>query len=68
MRSNSLYRANAEDCLRMAKTTPDQRDRPFWLAMAQRWLQLAEQSARTGSDLAEEQQGSDRQASSRAAS
>ena len=48
MRSNSLYRANAEDCLRMAKMTQDQRDRPFWLALAQSWLQLAEQSARGG--------------------
>jgi hypothetical protein len=49
VRSNSLYRANAEDCLRMARMTQDPRDRPFWLALAQSWLQLAEQSARSAS-------------------
>ena len=67
MRSNSLYRTNAEDCLRMARTTQDERDRPFWLALAQSWLQLAEQSARTGSGLAAEQPHSGRQESTRAA-
>ena len=45
MSSTNLYRTNAEDCLRMARTTPDERDRPFWLTLAQSWLQLAERSA-----------------------
>jgi hypothetical protein len=56
VRSNSLYRANAEDCLRMARMTQDQRDRPFWLALAQSWLQLAEQSARIASTDADADQ------------
>jgi hypothetical protein len=49
MSSTSLYRINAEDCLRMARTAPDERDKPFWLALAQSWLRLAERSARNGS-------------------
>jgi len=47
MSSTSLYRANAEDCLRMARTAPDERDKPFWLTLAQSWLHLAERSARS---------------------
>jgi hypothetical protein len=42
MSSSSVYRTNAEDCLRMARTAPDERDRPFWLSLAQSWLRLAE--------------------------
>jgi hypothetical protein len=48
MSSSSVYRTNAEDCLRMARTAQDERDRPFWLALAQSWLRLAEHSARGG--------------------
>ncbi len=51
MRSKSLYRTNAEDCLRMARTAQDERDKSFWLTLAQSWLQLAEHSARTSIDL-----------------
>jgi hypothetical protein len=47
MSSNVLYRANAEDCLRMAQTVENDRDRSFWLNLAQSWLQLAEHSARS---------------------
>ena len=48
MNSTSMYRMNAEDCLRIARTANDQRDRPFWLSLAQSWLHLAEHSARGG--------------------
>ena len=45
MSSNVLYRTNAEDCLRMAQTVENDRDKSFWLNLAQSWLQLAERSA-----------------------
>jgi hypothetical protein len=48
MNSTSMYRMNAEDCLRIARTASDQGDRPFWLSLAQSWLHLAEHSARGG--------------------
>jgi hypothetical protein len=48
MNSTSMYRMNAEDCLRIARTANDQRDRPFCLSLAQSWLHLAEHSARGG--------------------
>jgi hypothetical protein len=35
----------------MAQTACNDRDRPFWLNLAQSWLPLAEHSARAGSDL-----------------
>jgi len=50
MNATSMYRMHAEDCLRIARTAHDERDRPFWLSLAQSWLHLAERSAR-GSDL-----------------
>jgi hypothetical protein len=57
MSSSSVYRTNAEDCLRMASKARDQRDRPFWLTLAQSWLQLAEHSARADADLDAERSG-----------
>ena len=42
MSPNNIYRSNAQDCLRMAKAAADERDRPFWLTLAQSWLRLAE--------------------------
>jgi hypothetical protein len=51
MTSSNAYRSNAENCLRMAQTACNDRDRPFWLNPAQSWLQLAEHSARAGADL-----------------
>jgi hypothetical protein len=51
MSSTSLYRANAEHCLRLATTAPDERDRPFWLTMAQSWLHLAECAARSSKSV-----------------
>ena len=46
MSSISVYRSNAEECLRMARTAVSEQDRPFWLNLAQSWLKLAEVSAR----------------------
>jgi hypothetical protein len=51
MSSTSLYRSNAEHCLRMATSAPDERDRPFWLTMAQSWLHLAECAARNSKSV-----------------
>jgi hypothetical protein len=46
MTSTSVYRSNAEECLRMANAAQDSRDRPLWVTLAQSWLRLAELSAR----------------------
>jgi len=51
MSSNSTYRTNAEHCLRMARTTVDESDKPFWLSLAQSWLHLAEHSTCGHADL-----------------
>src|SRR5262245_62897839 len=51
MSPNNIYRNNAEDCLRMAQATPDERDKPFWLTLAQSWLRLAEHAARGGDEV-----------------
>jgi len=46
MSSNDLYRTNAESCLRLAQTARS--DKPFWLNLAQSWLQLAEKARSEG--------------------
>jgi hypothetical protein len=46
MTSTSVYRSNAEECLRMANAAQDRRDRPLWITLAQSWLRLAELSER----------------------
>jgi hypothetical protein len=46
MGSTNDYRSNAEDCLRMAREAQNAHDKPFWLTLAQSWLQLAEHSKR----------------------
>ena len=46
MSSNALYRMNAQECLRMAQTVESERDRSFWLNLAQSWLQLADRTLR----------------------
>lgn len=51
MSSKNVYRSNAENCLRMAQTTGRDHDKPFWLNLAQSWLQLAEHSARSGAEF-----------------
>ncbi|HEY6993875.1 MAG TPA: hypothetical protein VH397_09200 [Xanthobacteraceae bacterium] len=45
MSASDEYRSNAENCLRMAQTVHNLQDKPFWLTLAQSWLQLAEHSA-----------------------
>jgi hypothetical protein len=56
MSSTNLYRSNAEDCLRMAAAARDERDKPFWLTLAQSWLQLAEHAARGSAEFKVERQ------------
>jgi putative IMPACT (imprinted ancient) family translation regulator len=51
MSSTRAYRENAEHCLRMARTTPDESERPFWLSLAQSWLHLAEHSILRHADV-----------------
>jgi hypothetical protein len=51
MNSANEYRSNAEDCLRLAKLAPDDRDRPLWVTMAQSWLRLAEHADRINQEL-----------------
>jgi hypothetical protein len=51
MNSANEYRSNAEDCLRMAKLAPEERDRPLWATMAQSWLRLAEHAERINHEL-----------------
>ncbi len=51
MSPNNIYRTNAQDCLRMAQATLDERDKPFWLTLAQSWLRLAEHAARGSDEL-----------------
>jgi hypothetical protein len=46
MSSANDYRVNAEDCLRMATSASEERDRPLWATMAQSWLRLAEHADR----------------------
>jgi hypothetical protein len=53
MSASNTYRINAEDCLRMA-AAQDQRDKPFWLTLAQSWLRLAEHSARSSPETTAE--------------
>jgi len=51
MSPNNIYRNNAQDCLRMAQAAEDERDKPFWLTLAQSWLRLAEHAARRGDEV-----------------
>ena len=51
MNSANEYRNNAEDCLRLAKLAPEERDRPLWATMAQSWLRLAEHAERINHEL-----------------
>ena len=57
MSASDEYRSNAESCLRMAQTVHNLQDRPFWLNLAQSWLQLAEHSARGGGEFEQSRQG-----------
>jgi hypothetical protein len=42
MTSIDRYRANAENCLRLANEGGSEWDKPLWLTLAQSWLRLAE--------------------------
>jgi hypothetical protein len=41
-----LCRAEAHDCLRRAEIDSNENDKPLWIALAQSWLQLAEEADR----------------------
>ncbi len=43
---NTEYRTIAEDCLRKAQSVENDEEKPFWLNLAQSWLQLAQHSVR----------------------
>jgi hypothetical protein len=47
MSTKTDYRANAEDCLRKAQTAQHEQEKPFWLNLAQSWLQLAQYSTQS---------------------
>jgi len=51
MSPNNIYRSNAQDCLRMAQAAANERDKPFWLTLAQSWLRLAEHAVREGGEV-----------------
>jgi putative IMPACT (imprinted ancient) family translation regulator len=51
---NAEYRTIAEDCLRKAQTVENDDERPFWLNLAQSWLQLAQHSTRRRADIESE--------------
>ena len=51
MKSVEDYRTIAENCMRKADASKDERDRPLWAAMAKSWLQLAEHRERINSGL-----------------
>ena len=51
MSPNNIYRSNAQDCLRMAEAAANERDKPFWLTLAQSWLRLAEHAVREGGEV-----------------
>ena len=42
MTQPELYRAYAEACFRVAKTSTDEAERARWISMAQHWLQWAQ--------------------------
>jgi hypothetical protein len=39
------HRKCAEECVAMAQTAEDQKDKALWLTLAQSWVRLAEQVA-----------------------
>ena len=61
MNSIEEYRVQAEDCLRIAQTAEDERDRSLWVTLAQSWLQLAEDATRikSGQPLDRNEQSAD---------
>jgi hypothetical protein len=55
MSTINVYRENAQECMRIAESSGNERDRPLWIAMAQSWLRLAEQAAAKGLAVEAEQ-------------
>ena len=45
MTTNNVYRQNAQECLRIAQTVENTREKSFWVTLAQSWLRLAEEAA-----------------------
>ena len=41
------HRKCAEECVAMAQTAEDQKDKALWLTLAQSWVRLAEHVARS---------------------
>ena len=61
MSKSDEYRANAEECQRMARTAWNDADKVTWLQMAEHWLRLIPQPRPSASDkfnAAEAKQGS----------
>lgn len=52
---NAEYRTIAENCLRKAQTVQNDDEKPFWLNLAQSWLQLAQHSQRPTVDIETEE-------------
>ena len=48
------HRRCAEDCVAMARSSEDDRDKGLWLTLAQSWVRLAEQVAQADAEFAGE--------------
>lgn len=51
------YRANAEDCLRLAASDAAESELPLWTTLARSWLQLAEDFGHIDDDADAEAEG-----------
>lgn len=45
------HRRCAEECVAMARSAEDDKDKALWLALAQSWVRLAEHAARAQTTL-----------------
>ena len=66
MSKSDEYRANTEECQRMARRSRNPADKATWLAMAEDWLRmipLPKQSKADSFDAAEKAQGTGQQRS-----
>lgn len=48
------HRRCAEECVAMARSCEDDKDKALWLTLAQSWVRLAEHVARAGAELSAE--------------
>jgi hypothetical protein len=62
------FRANAEECQRMADATQNPGDKRRWLQMAESWLRMVKRTTNAGErfDAAERQRGTHQAKSDRA--